>query len=292
MTEAFLSRIYVYPIKSAGGVALDDAVVDPRGLKYDRRWMLVDGAGRYMTQRRFPRMALIKVGLSSEALVIGAPGMPALEVPLRQEPAGSIRAQIWEDVLRAALVGEGADRWFGEFLGVRCRLVYMPDDVIRPAWPRYAADEDRVGFADRFPFLLVSAASLDDLNSRLESPVAVDRFRPNLVVGGCEPYAEDGWERIRIGDVPFRVAKSCARCVITTVDQRTGIKGKEPLRTLSRYRRFDGQVFFGRNLIHDSQGILRAGDPLKIVSRLDDGAYETAVPDKQRGESGGDSRVG
>jgi uncharacterized protein len=261
----YLSQLHVYPIKSAGGIPLEASDVDWRGLRHDRRWMLVDEAGRFMSQRRYPRMALVRVRIEPDHLIVDAPDMPPLEVPL-QPPDRKLRlAQVWNDLVEVSTVGDEADSWFGEFLGVRCNLVYLPDESIRPVDPAYGGTEDRVGLADGFPFLLVSEASLDDLNARLEHPLPVNRFRPNLVVGGCEPFAEDGWRLIRIGEITLRVVKPCARCTITTVDQRTAATSKEPLRTLARFRRAGNKVLFGQNLAHDHTGTLRTGDPVEVV---------------------------
>lgn len=268
-TAVTLSKIHVYPIKSAGGVALEAADVEACGLRYDRRWMLIDEDGRFMTQRRFPSMALITVRLLPEHLVVEAPRMSVLHLPLHPEAETLTPVRIWKDSVRGSLVGDEADRWFGSFLGIRCRLVHMPDEVVRPVDPGYGKAGDRVGFADGFPFLLVSEASLGDLNGRLQDPLPVDRFRPNLVVKGNEPFAEDGWRSIRIGSVPFRVVKPCARCSIVTVDQQTGKRNKEPLHTLARYRRVGSEVRFGQNLVHDSLGTLRKGDVVEVLSAAD-----------------------
>ena len=263
--EVHLSALYIYPIKSAGGISLDACGVDERGLHYDRRWMLVDASGRFMSQRQFARMALIGVHIEQDHLLVNAPQMPPLEVPLQPPPATRRLAQIWSDLVEVSTVGGDVDRWFGEFLGVRCSLVHLPDESIRPVDPAYGGAEDRVGLADSFPFLLLSEASLADLNARLERPVPMNRFRPNLVVRGCEPFAEDGWGLVRIGSITLRVVKPCARCAITTVDQQTAAKGKEPLRTLSRFRRAGNKVLFGQNLIHDKTGSLHVGGPVEVA---------------------------
>jgi uncharacterized protein YcbX len=262
---AYLSGLYVYPIKSAGGISLDASDVDERGLRHDRRWMLVDETGCFMSQRKFPHMALIRVRLERDGLVVDAPGMPSLEVPL-QPPAGRLLlAGVWDDLVESLTVDDDADRWFGEFLGIRCRLVYLPDESVRPVDPAYGGPEDQVGLADGFPFLLISEASLSDLNARLEQPVPMNRFRPNLVVRGCEPFTEDSWKLVRIGRLTFRVVKPCSRCTITTVDQGSAVMGKEPLRTLVQFRRVGTKVLFGQNLIHDETGPVRVGDPIEVV---------------------------
>ena len=262
-----LSGLYVYPIKSCAGISLEGADLGATGLRHDRRWMLVDETGEFMSQRVHPRMALISTHLSDEHMTVGAPGMPDLEIPLRQENTNSLYVRVWGDTNRGDLVGGEADRWFGEFLGFPCRLVCKPDDDPRPIDSLYAESGDQVGFADGFAFLLISEASLEDLNGRLRDPLPMNRFRPNFVVGGCDPYAEDGWSRLRIGGLPFRVAEACPRCAITTVDQGTGARGKEPLRTLATYRKFGGEVFFGRNLIHDAPGTVRVGDLIETTPR-------------------------
>jgi uncharacterized protein len=264
----YLGALYVYPIKSCGGIAIEEWEVDDRGLRYDRRWMLVDETGRFMSQRRFPRMALIRVRIDHDGLVVVAPNMPSLGVPFRARDGALLLASVWDDLVESVTVGDDANRWFSEFLDVSCSLVYLPDASVRPVDPTYGGSGDWVGLADGFPFLLISEASLADLNARLEHPVLMDRFRPNLVVGGCKPFAEDGWRLVRIGRITFRVVKPCSRCNITTVDQRTAAKGKEPLRTLSRFRRTGTKVLFGQNLIHDDKGTLRSGDPVEVIRAL------------------------
>jgi uncharacterized protein len=264
-TGAFLSGLYVYPIKSAGGIALESSEVDERGLRHDRRWMLVDETGCFMSQRQFPRMALIGVRIEPDGLVVDAPDMPSLEVPFRPVGGSLLLARVWDDLVESLTVSDDSDRWFSEFLGVSCKLVYLPDESVRPVDPAYARMGDQVGLADGFPFLLISEASLADLNVRLERPVPMNRFRPNLIVGGCGPFAEDNWKLVRIGRITLRVVKPCARCTITTVDQESAVMGKEPLRTLARFRKVGTKVLFGQNLIHDELGTLRTGDPLEVL---------------------------
>lgn len=261
-----LSGLYVYPLKSCGGVAVGEWDVDERGFRYDRRWMLVDGANQFISQRELPRMALIRVHIDPDGLVVSAPDMPSLHVPFLPPDGRPLRARIWDDVVDTLPVGAGADSWFSEFLGLRCRLVYLPEDSVRPVDPDYGRADDQVGLADGFPFLLISEGSLAELNARLERPLPMNRFRPNLVVGGCAPFAEDGWTVVRFGHITLRVVKPCARCAITTVDQGTATRGKEPLRTLATFRRHGSKVLFGQNLIHDETGTLRVGDPVEVLN--------------------------
>ena len=268
MSGLTVSRLFVYPIKSLGGTELGAAEVEARGFRHDRRWMLVDGDGAFLSQRRHPRMALARARVEDDRLVVHAPGMPALELPLRPEPGPVVRACVWGDEVEAVSCGGDADLWFAEVLGVSCRLVHMPDETERAVDPLHADAADRVGFADSFPFLLLFQASLDDLNARLDSPLPVNRFRPNIVVAGCVPYEEDRWRRVRVGGVGFRVVKPCSRCAITNVDQETGEKGKEPLRTLASYRKVGDKVFFGHNAIPDGSGRLCVSDAVEVVSQI------------------------
>jgi len=266
VATAVVSRLFVYPVKSLGGVEVDGAEVEARGFRHDRRWMLVDEEGVFLSQRRFPRMALVSVRIVwDDGLLLDAPGMPTLPVPFGTGGAGTVDVTVWGDAVRAAPVGAEADAWFERFLGARCRLVYMPEGSVRQVEPAYALAGDKASFSDGFPYLLLSQASLDDLNARMEEPLPVDRFRPNIVVEGCGPYDEDRWGRVTLGGLPFRVAKPCSRCAITTTDQRTAQRGKEPLKTLATYRKRGGAVYFGQNLIPDSTGALSVGDPLEVT---------------------------
>ncbi len=266
MASIQLSGLYIYPIKSAGGIALSTAQVSDRGLHYDRRWMLVDAKGKFLTQRQFPRMALIQVRFTENELVVEAPNQPCLSIPLDYDSNHRLSVQVWNDICQAMPLDKQISQWFSEFLHIPCQLVYMPEDSIRPINPDYANPSESVSFADGFPFLLISEASLQDLNQRLEQPVSMNRFRPNLVVSGCEAYAEDSWRQIRIGAISFRVVKPCSRCTITTVDQSQGIRGKEPLATLANYRLRNGKIFFGQNVIQEQLGTLRVGDKVEIES--------------------------
>jgi hypothetical protein len=259
-----LSAITVYPIKGCGGVDLTQAELEPRGLRYDRRWMVVDENRQFVTQRDFPRMTLIAVTLASECLRVEAPGMPQLSVPLETTSDEHVDVHVWSDTVKAVSVGKEAAEWFSTFLGTSCTLVAMTGSSLRRVDTRYARNGEVVSFADAFPLLLIAQSSLDELNVRLATPVPMRRFRPNLVVEGCEPFAEDTWKEIRIGDVPLHVVKPCARCVVTTVDTRTGEKGEEPLRTLATFRSVGNKVMFGQNLLHAANGTLRVGDTLVV----------------------------
>jgi uncharacterized protein len=241
--------------------------VDDFGLRYDRRWMVVDGAGEFISQRTHPQLALVIPSIEDGTLKIEGPGRPPLRVPLDPLPAISTQVTIWDHSCSATWLGERTARWFSDFLGCPASLVHMPASTMRPANPVFAPVGTRVSFADAYPFLLISEPSLADLNRRLSVPLPMNRFRPNLVVAGCEPYEEDGWRSIRIGEIPLEIVKPCDRCVITTTDQITGDRGKEPLRTLATYRNVDGKVLFGQNVVHRGAGTLRVGDRVRLGNR-------------------------
>jgi uncharacterized protein YcbX len=256
-----LSGLFVYPIKACAGIALERAAVVARGLALDRRYMLIDRSDRFVTQREVPRLCLVSTALEDSRLLLAAPGAPTLTLPQALDEAENERTgyQVWDDT-GSALCHNAGSRWFSDFLNDDVRLVYMPESERRAVNPKRARAGDIVSFADAYPFLVISEASLADLNSRLEAPLEMRRFRPNLVLAGCEPFAEDAFKTLSIGNVSFRAVKRCDRCAVTTVDPITGERGKEPLRTLARYRQAEGKVWFGMNLIHDGSGELRLGD--------------------------------
>lgn len=264
MSALILSALYRYPVKSLGGEEYQALDVQGRGFGFDRQWMVVDAQGGFLTQRQQPRMTLIGASVDDRGVLhLCAPGMPDMVVGPYSDQR--IEVVVWGDSVSAAPAGLDADAWLSEFLALPCRLVCFPREQVRAVDPDFAQPSDQVGFADGFPFLLISQASLGDLNGRLEQPVSMRRFRPNLVVDGCEAFAEDGWRRIRIGELEFRVAKPCSRCIIPTIDPTTGLRGKEPLQTLMGYRRRDNKVYFGQNLIHEDNGRLEVGMPVEVL---------------------------
>jgi uncharacterized protein YcbX len=265
LSGIFVFELNIYPLKSARGISLSEGLVTDRGFALDRRWMLVDCNNRFLSQRQLPRLALVEVDVKDDSLFIQAPDMPVLTVPLHCGQGIIEKVKIWNDICDARVISDKADEWFSRFLNLKCRLVYMPDESLRPVNPEYSENDFSVSFADGYPFLLISRASLDDLNQRLPEPLPINRFRPNIVVEGCEPYAEDQWKQIQIGEVAFRVVKPCSRCKITTVDQQTGVSGKEPLKTLATYRMKDGKVYFGQNLIHENLGQIILNQLVHII---------------------------
>lgn len=264
MTEFTLSQIYIYPVKSLAGIRVSRWPVTETGLRVDRKWMLVDRLGQFLSQRRLPKMALIKTALKEEELVLSAPGMASLALPLNSVEGEVISSRIWHDQCDARTVSEEADRWLSRFLNTDCRLVYQPEDEIRRVDPTYAQSSDQVGFADGFPFLIISENSLVALNQAMGLNLPMSRFRPNLVIGDCASYAEDSWREISIGDIDFRLPKPCSRCAVPTIDPETAETGKEPLLTLNRLRKWNNKVYFGQNALHDQCGILAVGDRVQI----------------------------
>ncbi|HYP74422.1 MAG TPA: MOSC N-terminal beta barrel domain-containing protein [Polyangiaceae bacterium] len=264
---AEVSALYFYPIKSCRGIRVQQWPVVARGFLADRRWMLVDASGKFVTQREFAQLALVHTELDGERLRISAPGQAALALPITHESGDLRTVEVWQD--RAfGFVHPLGSAWFSRYLEEEHQLVYMPEHHRRQVNPARANGGDIVGFADAYPFLLISEASLADLNSRLDAPVSMDRFRPNIVICGAPAFAEDAYAHVRIGDISFRGVKRCERCVITTIDPVTGLRDREPLRTLAQYRSSEGKVWFGMNLIHDQLGLLRVGD---AVSRNNGG---------------------
>lgn len=260
-----VTELNFFPIKSCGGISLREAELVERGFRHDRRWMVTDSSGMFLTQRNHPKLALARPVIQGDEILLSAPGLPGIRIPLELHDGPTIPVQVWGSRVDAFHGIREADEWFGTLLGSECRLVFMPDTARRPITHSSAAQGEHVAFVDAFPILLISEASLADLNGRLASPVPMNRFRPNIVVRGATAFEEDTWRDIRIGNVPFLVAKPCDRCATTTVDQATGVKGTEPLKTLAAYRTRDGGVYFGQNVIHKARGTVRLGDTLTFL---------------------------
>jgi uncharacterized protein YcbX len=267
-----VASIHIYPMKAARAVDLPESTVEPWGLAGDRRWLLVDSGSRFITQREQPTLARVSVRYEAPggALIVFADGWPRIRVAVPAADAEQLKVTIWRSIVAAASAGPAAGDWFSAFLGQPVRLVYLDDPTRRAVDPDFAQDGDVVNFADGYPLLLTSAGSLEELGRWLlgdgEQPVPMTRFRPNVVVTGAPAWAEDRWRRIRIGAVPFRVAKPSGRCVVTTTDQVTGERGSQPLKMLGQRRRFGQSLVFGQNLIPDSGGVIRVGDPVEILA--------------------------
>ncbi|WP_333761149.1 MOSC domain-containing protein [Streptomyces sp. IBSBF 2390] len=273
MGNAEVQSIHVHPVKAFRGLSPREAVVEPWGLAGDRRWTLIDDGGKVVTQREQPRLALAAAEpLAGGGVRLSAPGRAPLTVTV-PEPAATVPVSIFGTKVEAVPAAAAAHAWCSAYLEAEVRLVHMDDPASRrPVDARFALPGETVSFADGFPLLVTTTASLDALNSLVtegdrahEGPLPMNRFRPNVVVAGTEPWAEDHWSRISIGEVVLRAARTSARCVVTTTDQDTGVRGREPLRTLARHRRIDGRLVFGQNLVPLSTGTIRIGDPVRVL---------------------------
>ena len=264
MTHFTLSAITLYPVKSLAGISVTSWPVIKTGLQYDRKWMLVDKAAQFLSQRKLPRMALIKTSLTGSHLILSATGVEDLSLSLTPSDGDIINSTIWGDQCDARSVSREADQWLSHFLNHDCRLVYQPDDMIRQVDPQYGRHSDNVAFSDGFPLLIISENSLASLNREMQLNLPMTRFRPNLVISGCPAYAEDSWREISIGNIDFRLPKPCSRCAIPTIDPETAQTGKEPLATLNRIRKWQKNVYFGQNALHNQCGTLTVGDTVLV----------------------------
>ncbi|GHF70101.1 molybdenum cofactor biosysynthesis protein [Streptomyces mashuensis] len=279
MSMPALNAIHFYPVKSMTGLAPAEAAVEPWGLAGDRRWMVAAPDGRMITQRQRPRLALAAAApLPGGGVRLTGPGAGPLDVAVPDAAEhGTMTVELFRDKVEVVRAGAAADAWVSAHLGTEAHLVHLDDPARRrPIDPRYALPGETVSLADGYPLLVTTTASLDALNSLIaegdrahEGPLPMSRFRPNIVVDGTAPWAEDGWRRVRIGEVTFRAVKDCGRCVVTTVDQATAAKGGEPLRTLGRHRRIGDKLVFGKNLVPENRGVLRVGDPVEVLEAVE-----------------------
>lgn len=270
-----LTAINRYPVKSCRGESLDAAVVQPWGLAGDRRWMVIDADGNAVTAREFPRLLLVRPELIAGGVRLQAPGVDDIVV---QEPSGqhSTVTLFHRRPFPATLADDWAHQWVGGFVGRPCRLVFQDDPTGRPTNPEYSNAEDRVSLADGYPLLVTTEESLAALNAMIEdgplgdeAPLPMMRFRPSIVVSGGAAWAEDGWRVLQVGDARFRAVKGCDRCVVTTIDPDTARKGKEPIATLARHRKWDGATWFGMNLVPDTPGAeIRVGDRVEVLASV------------------------
>ncbi|MFG2983702.1 MOSC domain-containing protein [Streptomyces sp. NPDC048258] len=273
MSNLYVQALHVHPVKSVAGTAPDEVAVEPWGLSGDRRWALVDSGGTVITQRQQPRLALAAARPAGGGrIAVSAPGMAELVVEL-PGPGPLEPVVLFGKKVETVVAASAAADWFSAYLGVPARLVHLDDPAVRrPVDPDYALPGETVSLADAYPLLITTLASLDALNALIargdhpqEGPLPMNRFRPNVVVSGAEAWAEDGWRRIAIGDAVFRGVRECGRCVITTTDQRTAERGKEPLKTLAVHRRIGKSLAFGRQLVPVRLGTVRVGDEVRIL---------------------------
>lgn len=268
MSKLCLSGLYIYPIKSLGGISIKNAEIEKRGLQYDRRWMLIDEAGTFITQRKYHNLALLQVTIANEQLVITHKSDPArtISFPIGEQTGEKINVTIWDDQCAGIEVSTATSNWFSDFLEMKVKLVEMPEHEDRKVDSRYAIEEEIVSFADGYPCLLIGQSSLDGLNEKLDQKIMMDRFRPNFVFTGGKPHHEDAIYTFDLAGVHFTAVKPCARCVLITVDQQTGTKSAEPLKTLAAYRTRNKKIMFGQNLIHSGFGRISIGDELVVTS--------------------------
>jgi len=259
-----ISQLFIYPIKSLGGIQVNSATLTDRGFEYDRRWMLVDNNNRFLTQREFAQMALLQVALTNGGLkVIHKITRDHLIIPFETTNSEKARVQIWDDYCELEFVSAAADQWFSEKLSALCRLVYMPDNSQRKVEAGcYAINNEITSLSDGYPLLIIGQASLDDLNRRLDVPLPMNRFRPNIVFTGGVPFEEDWLSHFKVNEIDFYGVKLCARCPITTIDQENASKAKEPLKTLATFRMKNNEVYFGQNLLYDGRGTINVGDEI------------------------------
>jgi uncharacterized protein YcbX len=265
VSSVIVTELNIYPVKSLRGLTLAAMTLGSMGPDWDRRWMLVDHCGRFITQREEIRLCLMVVALEQGHLHLSAPQQTPISLPV-DAVGQTCTVEVWDDRVDAVDCGDEVARWCTDFLQRDCRLVYMPDSCQRQVDPAYGRVGDTVSFADGFPLLLISQASLADLNRRLTTPVSMQRFRPNIVVNGCDAFAEDHWSAVKIGDLDFDLVKPCSRCVIPSINPETADKNPEVVRQLASYRRRAGKVYFGQNLIHREQGVISLGDYLTVVA--------------------------
>jgi uncharacterized protein YcbX len=268
MSEYYLSEIYIYPIKSLGGISLKEAQIEEKGLQYDRRWMLIDEEGIFITQRKHFELSLLQVNIANGRLTVShkTDVNQTISFLLEEHTGESISVQIWDDISSGLEVSILVSNWFSKFMKIKVRLVVMPFEEKRVVDQRYALKSEIVSFADAYPCLIIGQSSLNGLNEKLAEPILMDRFRPNFVFKGGAPHIEDSFSTFFLGDILFSAVKPCARCVLITVNQQTGVRGQEPLRTLASYRTVGKKILFGQSLVHQGSGAIRVGEELKVAS--------------------------
>lgn len=267
MASLTVTQLNIYPVKSCRGIGLTTMAIGEWGPEWDRRLMLTDDNGSFLTARKHPQLLSVVVALGIGELVLSAPGNSTIRLrpEALEEAQQRVDSTIWRDQVEACIVSDEASLWFSEILGIPVQLVYMPESAFRQVDRQYFERKQRVGFADGFPFLMTHQSSLDELSQRINKSLSMRRFRPNIVVDGGVPWQEDGWSKIKIGQLSFAVVKPCSRCVMTTIEPDTLARSTEPLKTLSGYRKTDSGVIFGQNLVHLDRGIIQVGDQVEIL---------------------------
>lgn len=268
MEKLTVTGLYVYPVKSLGGFAMNQSAIDNRGLQYDRRWMLADENNVFITQRKSRQLALLQTSIDGGDLIIFKKDNPTerIKISLQHQYQENIKVDVWGDICTAQPADQEINDWFSEIIQMKCRFVYMPDDSVRKVDVNYAHEGELTAFSDGYPILMLSEASLSDLNSRLSIPVPINRFRPNIVINGAYPFQEDEIKKFEINGLQFFGVKPCGRCIVTTIDQERATISDEPLKTLSSYRKKDNKVLFGQNVIPKSYGQINVGDEVILLA--------------------------
>jgi uncharacterized protein len=268
--EYTLSEIRIYPVKSLPGISLSSSIVLPKGLQYDRRYMLVTADNTAMTQRDYPKMALFKVKIVEPFIKIELDG-ESCSIPLTPDTYSGIEsATVWDDSVNTWHISAEYSHWFSEKIGVECKLLYFPETNTRKVDPTFTSRDENVSLADAFPILILGEESLNELNGRLKDKITMDRFRPNLIFSGGNAFDEDRWRDFSIASNTFAAVKPCARCILITNDPETGMRGPEPLRTLAKYRSRNNKVYFGQNVLVMNATNISVGDPIIVTSFRED----------------------
>jgi hypothetical protein len=263
--EYLIKQLYIYPIKSFAGIELQEAEITDRGFQHDRRWMLIDKNGRFFSQREYSELCFFQPIIKKDGLEVYHKKYPSqnIFIPFQYQSENQSVA-IWDDICKGNIVSETINQFFSDILKQEIKLVYMADQSHRLVDTKYATGGELTSFSDGYPFLMIGQGSLDDLNSKTSEYIPMNRFRPNIVFTGGGAFVEDTWKNFSINNIPFTCAKPCARCVVTTIDQETAIKGKEPLITLNQYRKQNNKVLFGQNIVHHGLGKLKVGDKIIV----------------------------
>jgi uncharacterized protein YcbX len=264
-----ISQLFIYPIKSLGGIAKQTVEISDTGFKHDRRWMLVDENNTFLTQRTHPQMALLQTAQTENGIIVSAIQNPlqSIIIPFKSNYINKIKVVIWDDTCNALEVASSLNEWFSDMLHINCKLVYMPDDSKRLVDKRYAANNEITSFSDGYPILMIGQASLNNLNEKLIEALPINRFRPNIVFTGGHAHIEEELAAFSINSIHFLGVKPCSRCVMTTINQQTATRGKEPLKTLASYRTKNNKIYFGQNILQQQNGFINIGDEIKIAQQ-------------------------
>jgi uncharacterized protein YcbX len=262
-----ISQLFIYPIKSLAGIAIPTAEITHTGFKHDRRWMLVDEQNLFLSQRTHPQMALLQPAETEKGIIVTHKQNPSqsLFIPFVNEQSKKIKVTVWDDVCDAIEAAPLYNEWFSNMLQINCKLVYMPNDTKRLVDKKYAANNEVTSFSDGYPILMIGQSSLDNLNEKLTDPLPINRFRPNIVFTGGHAFIEDEMAAFTINEINFLGVKPCARCVMTTINQQTAQKSKEPLKTLATYRMKNNKIYFGQNVLQQQNGFINVGNEIKIT---------------------------